>query len=75
MEIPDHLLNLSQHYPGARLGGTRSQVFFRRVDQPAPFTSGILPGVRLIEHKLSLLNGPGQAQGCHLAQKVPEFYL
>lgn len=22
MEIPDHLLNLSQHYPGARLGGT-----------------------------------------------------
>lgn len=37
MEMSD-LLDLSQHYLGVRLGGTGSQDFLRRVDQPAPFT-------------------------------------
>lgn len=42
MEIPA-LLDLSQHYLGAKLGGTQSQVSLRRVDQPVPFTLWVSP--------------------------------
>lgn len=59
MEIPNHLLNLNT---------TRGQGWVGpEVRSSLEGLTSLHPGVGLSTNKLSLRNGPGQAQGCHLA--------